>query len=183
MMFMPAKKNTISSKKISENNWWSYWIDKYVLPNNKEGEYHYVHTAGSAFIVPMIDDGHILLLKQFRYLTDSVSLEFSGGGMREGQKPDEIARKELIEETGYDGELEYVGSFNPYIGITTEFCHAYIARNLKKSDEFDKDESEEFEVVKMSVIEVEEKIISNEIFNGMSLAIWALVRQKLFSRK
>ena len=179
---MAVEKNTISSKKIFENDWWSYWIDKYLMPNGKEGEYHYVHTAGSAFIVPMIDDEHILLLKQFRYLTDKVSLEFPGGGIKEGEKSEEIARKELIEETGYDGELEYVGSFNPFIGVTTEFCHAFIARNLKKSDEFEKDDSEEFEVVKLSVKEVDEKIISNEIFNGMSLAIWALVRSKLFSQ-
>jgi ADP-ribose pyrophosphatase len=149
------------------------------MPNGKEGEYHYIKTAGSAFIVPMIDDEHILLLKQFRYLTDRISLEFPGGGMKEGQKPEEIARKELIEETGYDGDLEYVGSFNPYIGITTEFCYVYIARNLKKSDEFSKDESEDFEVVKLSINEVEEKMKSNEIFNGMSLAMWALVRNKV----
>ena len=102
--------------------------------------------------------------------------------MKEGDKPEEIARKELIEETGYDGELEFIGSFNPFIGVTTEFCHAFIARKLKKSDEFEKDDSEEFEVVKLSVKEVEEKIITNEIFNGMSLAIWALVRSKLFSQ-
>ena len=63
---MAAEKNTISSNKIFENDWWSYWIDKYLMPNGKEGEYHYVHTYGSAFIVPMIDDEHILLLKQFQ---------------------------------------------------------------------------------------------------------------------
>ncbi|RPI16988.1 MAG: NUDIX hydrolase [Ignavibacteriae bacterium] len=176
---MNGKKNTISSEKKFENNWWSYWIDNYIMPNGKKGEYHYVHTGGSTFIVPLIDEEHVLMLKQFRYLTDRVSLEFPGGGIKEGQDPKEIARKELIEEIKYDAELEYAGSFNPYIGVTTEFCHVFIARNLRESVEFPQDDSEEFEVVKLSLQEVEEKVISNEIFNGMSLAIWALVRSKL----
>lgn len=176
---MINKKNKLSSEKKFENNWWSYWIDKYIMPNGNEGEYHYCHTEGSAFTVPLLDDEHVLMLKQYRYLTGRISLEFPGGGIREGQNRDDIARKELIEETGYEGDFEFIGSFNPFIGATDEFCHVYIARNLKENNEFFKDDSEDLEVVKIRLDELDDKISSNEIFNGMTMAMWSMVRKKL----
>ena len=168
----------LSTKIKHKNNWWNYQIDRYIFPTGKEGEYHYVHTAGSAFIIPILDDGKILLVKQYRYLNDSISLEFPGGGIKEGQKPEDIARKELIEETGFKGDLEKVGKFNPYNGITDEICHVFIARNLKQSTEETKDESEEFEIVNLSVEEMEEQIRTNEIYDGMTMASWTLAKDR-----
>ena len=169
----------LSTKIKHKNDWWSYQIDRYVFPTGKEGEYHYVHTAGSAFIIPVLDDGKILLVKQYRCLNDRISLEFSGGGIKEGQKPEDVARKELIEETGFKGDLEKVGIFNPYNGITDEICHVFIARNLKPSTEETKDEFEEFEIVNLSVAEIEEEIRTNEIYDGMTMASWALAKDHL----
>ncbi len=154
-------------------------MDKYILPNGKEAEYHFVHTPGSVFIIPICDDGKIMMIKQYRYLNDRVSLELPGGGMKEGIDRDECAHNELIEETGCDGELEYIGYFNPYSGITDELCHVYIARKLLPSKRSLPDESEEFEVLRLSRDEVEYKIITNEIFNGMTMASWAMGEGKI----
>jgi ADP-ribose pyrophosphatase len=173
------KGKKLESKILFENPWWTYCTDKYILPNEDIGEYHYVHTDGSAFIIPVMDDGKILLVNQYRYLNDRFSIEFPGGGIKAGQNPDEISRKELIEETGFDGKFEKAGIFNPYNGITDEICHVYIARNLIRSDEFSKDDSEEFEICFFSVNEVDEKIKSNEIYDGMTMAAWALARHRL----
>ena len=171
-------------KKISgsvkfTNKWWDYVIDKYFLPNGKEGEYHYVHTPGSVFIIPVCDDGKIIMIRQYRYLNDRVSLELPGGGIKTGLSKEECAHNELIEETGFDGELEYVGFFNPYSGITDELCHVFIARKLLPSKKSLPDESEEIEVLHLTRVEVESKIQSNEIFNGMTMASWALGKSKL----
>jgi len=170
-------------KKISEeikfkNPWWSYKVDKYFFPNGKEGEYHYCYTDGSAFIIPVLPNGKILLVNQYRYLNDRFSIEFPGGGIKENQLPDDIARKELIEETGYEGELEKIGIFNPYNGVTNEICHVYIAQNLKPSNQFVKDEGEEFEFIELNAEEIDSMIASNEIYDGMTMAAWALARRK-----
>jgi ADP-ribose pyrophosphatase len=170
---------TLSSIVKFKNPWWTYKVDKYILPNGNEGEYHYVYTGGSVFIIPVLDDGRLLMVRQYRYLNSRFSLEFPGGGVMEGENPDEIARKELIEETGYDGELEKVGIFNPFCGVTNEYCHVYIARNLKPSSDEKHDDSEEFEVHYLSIAEFEEKIHTNEIFSGMSMASWASAKGKL----
>jgi len=169
----------LSSEIKFTNKWWSYKVDKYLFPNGKEGEYHYAFTFGSVFVVPVTAQGKILMVKQYRYLNDRTSIEFPGGGVKKKDNYDFEARKELIEETGFDGELKYIGEFNPYNGVTNEMCKVYTAKKLKPSDEFRKDESEEFELGFYTADEIENMIYTNEIYDGMTLATWALVRRKL----
>lgn len=177
MPLKPWKK--ISSEIKLKNPWWTYMHDKCVLPDGKPYEYHYVHTAGSSFIIPIKDNGKIILVNQYRYLNERFSIEFPGGGIKEGQLPEQVARKELIEETGMDGEFEKAGFFNPYNGIADEICHVFIARSLKPSNSEIKDDSEEFELLELSVEEIEEKIRNNEIYDGMTMAAWAIAKSNL----
>ena len=169
----------LSTETIFKNDWWSYKIDKYTLPNGTLGEYHYAFTFGSVFIIPVNDKGKILMVKQYRYLNDRFSIEFPGGGVKKENNHDFEAEKELIEETGFEGELKYAGAFNPYNGVTNEICKVYIARNLKPSSEYKKDESEEFIVYEFTAEEIEQMIMNNEIYDGMTLASWALVKNKI----
>ena len=174
-----GKWKKISTEVVLTNPWWTYKIDDYYFPNGNKGKYYYAFTYGSVFIVPVTDNGKILMVNQYRYLNDRFSIEFPGGGIKKGEEPLFSARKELIEETGFDGEIEKIGFHNPFNGVTNEICQVYIARNLKPSNEFIKDDSEEFELGEYTADEIEEMILSNEIYDGMSLATWALVRRKL----
>jgi ADP-ribose pyrophosphatase len=177
---MELKKwNKLSTEVKFTNNWWSYKVDKYTLPNGAPGEYHYAYTHGSVFIVPVTGEGKLLLVKQYRYLNDRFSLEFPGGGVKSENDHENQAYKELIEETGFQGDLEYVGMFNPYNGVTNEICKVYIARNLTPSSAYKKDDSEEFEIYEFTPAELEKMVISNEIYDGMTLASWALVKDKI----
>jgi ADP-ribose pyrophosphatase len=174
---MPLKKWIhISTKSLFKNPWWEYLLDECRIPNGKQYEYHYVHTGGSAMVIPFTKDGNIIMVKQYRYLNRHFSIEFPAGGMKPGQDPTAIARKELIEETGFDGKLENIGFFNPYNGVTDEICHVFIARELFTSDRETKDEQEEFEILEFTPSEIEQKVTSNEINDGMSLASWTLAR-------
>ena len=173
----------ISSEVKFKNPWWAYMNDKCKLHNGKDYEYHYVHTAGSSFIIPIKDNGKIILVNQYRYLNDRFSIEFPGGGIKEGQTPEEVARKELIEETGFDGDLENVGYFNPYNGITNEICNVFIARNLIPSNQETKDDSEEYEMLELSPEEIDEKIRTNEIYDGMSMAAWGIGKYHITDSK
>jgi len=157
--------------------------DKCKLHNGKDYEYHYVHTEGSSFILPVRDNGKIIMVNQYRYLNERFSIEFPGGGIKKGQSPEQVARKELIEETGFDGELAKAGYFNPYNGIADEICHVFIARNLEPSDSETKDDSEEFELVELTPDEIDEKILSNEIYDGMTMAAWAIAKNHLTNKK
>jgi ADP-ribose pyrophosphatase len=129
-------------------------------------------------IVPVTNDGKLILVKQYRYLWDRDSIEFPCGGVKKGKSHEEMAIIELGEETGYrSDDIERIGEFNPYNGVTNEVGVVFIARNLEPSDS-KPDETEEFETVQCTPSELDEKIRMHEIWDGMTLACWMMVRNR-----
>jgi ADP-ribose pyrophosphatase len=170
---------TLSSSIRFKNPWWTYKMDRFALPSGKEGEYHYVHTNGSSCVVPVLDDGRIMMVKQYRHLARRDSIEFPCGAVKDDSTYDETAAYELTEETGYEAdEMVRVGRFNPYNGVTDEMCQVYIARQLRHVGARP-DETEEFEFVPMRTDEIEARILDGTIWDGMSIAAWMLVRGTL----
>ncbi len=166
----------IAEETLFRNPWWTYRRDDVTLPNGKPGEYHYVHTNGSSLIIPVMADGQILTVNQYRYLARRESIEFPCGAVKDGADYETTARHELAEETGYEaGTLEIVGEFNPYNGVTDEICRVHIARNLRHVGS-SPDETEEFELVPLSAGEIDAKISSGEIWDGMTIAAWQIAR-------
>jgi ADP-ribose pyrophosphatase len=168
----------LSGEVLFKNNWWEYKRDEVELPTRKKGEYHYVFTNGSSMVVPMMDDGRVLMVRQYRYLNDRESIEFPCGSVKDGSSHDETAWHELAEETGYSaGRLFMVGEFNPYNGVTPEMCHVYIARNLQHVGGTP-DETEEFELLPLTAEEIEGRIRAGDIWDGMTIAAWSIVKSK-----
>ncbi len=171
----------ISSVLFAKNKFWSYFIDEYTIGETYKGEYHYVHTPGSTLVIPIGNDGKILLIRQYRYLNDLFGIEFPCGGIYAGLAPAENALKELREETGFTAEkLIPVGKFTPFTGASDEFCSVFIAKRLIFSP-LKPDETEQIELLWFSYDEVEELIEKNEINDGLSLAAWALAKVALRS--
>jgi ADP-ribose pyrophosphatase len=163
------------------NPWWTYRRDDVILPGGKQGEYHYVHVDGSSLIVPRLPDGRIILVRQYRYLGGTTSLEFPCGSVKPGSSYDETAVHELAEETGYESaDLCCIGTFNPYNGVTDEMCRVFLADNLRPVPQTP-DETEEFEQVTMAPAEIDAGIASGEIWDGMTMAAWTLARPRLVS--
>lgn len=180
-MTLPAWSR-ISRIERFKNAWWTYLLDEYKLPSGKRGEYHFVHTLGSSMVVPVLPDGKLLLVNQYRYLLDRESIEFPCGSVKEGSNHDRTAWEELAEETGYSAKtLLQVGEFNPYNGVTDEICRVYIARDLQFVGA-DPDETEEFELVQLSPEELERKIAGGTVWDGMTIAAWGIGRQKAGAR-
>ena len=103
-------------------------MDCFEIPNGFSGEYHYVHTNGSSMVIPITEEGKIILVNQFRYLCNRESIEFPCGSVKEGRSYLETAHSELEEETGYRANLmKIVGEFNPYNGVTSEICKIFLA--------------------------------------------------------
>ena len=177
---MPLRRwKKLTERIVLRNPWWTYKLDTYELPSGKQGEYNYVHTNGSAMVIPVMSDGRVLMVNQYRYLAEKESLEFPCGSVKDGSTYDETAWHELAEETGYSSNRFFLaGEFNPYNGVTNEMCHVYIARELYPVAG-KPDETEEFELVPLTADEIGERIRSGMIWDGMSIAAWAIVKSKV----
>jgi len=170
---------TLTSKILHKNPWWTYKLDAFETPKGYKGEYHYVHTEGASMVIPVLEEGKVVLLTQYRYLRDMPSLEFPCGGVKEGHTYEETADLELAEEVGFKAKhKELIGEFNPYNGVTDEVCRVYLAKGLERI-ESKPDETEEFEEMHLTPGEVDLKIERGEIWDGMTLAAWAIVRSRL----
>jgi ADP-ribose pyrophosphatase len=166
----------LATELIHANPWWEYRHDRYTFPNGSEGDFYYAHTKGAVFVIPQFDDGSLLLLRQFRYLNQRESLEFVGGGMKEGLTHEQAAHEELLEEAGLvANELIPLGWFNPMNGLSDEECYVFLAQGLKQQAARP-EASEEFEPVRMATIDIDRLIAAGEIWDGMTLAAYSLFR-------
>ena len=128
-------------------------------------------------IIPVTDNGKIIMVNQYRYLCNRESVEFPCGGVKQGMSYEAMAHLELEEETGFSStNLSPVAEFNPYNGVTDEICTVFVARDLVKTASVP-DATEEFELLYYTPDEIDTCIGKKMIWDGMTLAAWMLVRK------
>lgn len=173
------KWKKLSTEVVHKNPWWECWHDRFRLPNGKEGDYYYMHVSGVSVAIPILGDGRIILVREYRYIFDQDCIEFPSGGREEGDDFEKTTREELEQEAGYmAGKLELVGQFTPYRGLSDEWGKVYIAADLKKTKNR-LEETEEIEVLFKTPEEIDAMIESNEIWDGETLAAWCLARKRV----
>ena len=171
---MLKRLKKISSSVKHSNPFWEYMFDEYTMPDGNIGEYHFVETNDSTMIIPKLSNNTFLFIRQYRYLNQRESIEFPGGGIKEGNSALQNASEELKEETGYESNNIYsIGSFNPFNGVTNEICHVFLAEDLVQTEP-DPDDSEEFELIELNEKEIFKYIKTGELWDGMTLASWML---------
>ncbi|MCX7929950.1 MAG: NUDIX hydrolase [Chlorobi bacterium] len=164
-----------ASTTVANNPYWEYRLDTYQLRDGTKHPYHYVHTRGSVMVVPITESRQFVMVRQYRYLWQRESIEFPGGGIPDGGNADLQARHELQEEAGFlASDLEHIGAFNPMNGVTDECCNVYLARRLTPTAKAT-DPVEETDVVLLDSDELRARIADGTIWDGMTLAAWALL--------
>ena len=133
----PTKSNLILDGKMLKVS-----IDDLVLPNNQACQFEIVRHPGAAVIVPVDAQGHVTLVRQYRYVCDTWLLEVPAGKLDPGEAPETCAKRELLEETGLvAGKLTSLGSIYPTPGFCDEKLWIYLARDLtQESQNLDADE-------------------------------------------
>ncbi|MBT3817032.1 MAG: NUDIX hydrolase [Candidatus Magasanikbacteria bacterium] len=179
---MPKRLKKVSEEVLHENPWYIYKHDTYIKPNDEIGDYYYSELRGSAIIIPLLEDGSVLMTVQYRYLSDKQSIEFPAGGIKKTQDPLGAAKAELFEETGWVAtNFVKVATMEPSIGFSKDKTHVFIA-TLAEEHEQHLDDTEEIELLYRKPHEIEEMIRRNDIWDGMTLAAWSLARHHIFNR-
>jgi ADP-ribose pyrophosphatase len=105
--------------------------DKVKLPDGASARREFVVHPGAVLVVPVLDDGRLVLERQFRYPVRRVMLEFPAGKLDAGESPLACGKRELEEEAGYTAaNWKELGTIHPQIGYSTEFIEMYEATGL-----------------------------------------------------
>lgn len=106
--------------------------DEVSLPDGSSALREYVVHPGAAIILPLFDDGSVLLERQFRYPLGQHFYELPAGKLEQDEAPIETAKRELLEETGYAAaEWRELGHLHPCIGYSDERIDFFLARKLE----------------------------------------------------
>ncbi len=142
-----------------------------------------VHNGG-AVVVPVKDDGKIIMVTQFRYPFQKVMMELPAGKLDKDEDPYSCAVRELEEETGYKAEkIEKLSAISTTPGFCTEILHIYIAQNLTEGSHNREEGEHGMEVFEFTFDELDKKIIVGEIIDAKSICGIYLAKQYLNSKK
>jgi ADP-ribose pyrophosphatase len=138
-----------------------------------ETDYYTVRHPGAVVILPLTNDGELLILRQYRHTIKQWIYEFPAGTLDPHEQPETCAHRELQEETGFKAaSLQPLGHIFPAPGFCDEVQYGFIATGLTPSSgELDDDEF--LEVLHMTQEEFSQKIKSQEIIDAKTLAFYA----------
>ncbi|MBE5957799.1 MAG: NUDIX hydrolase [Lachnospiraceae bacterium] len=145
--------------------------DFITTPEGHNVEFDFIGHKGAAAVIPVMDDGSILLVEQWRNSIDRFTLEIPAGGrdtVNENSK--DCASRELEEETGYKSkDIEFLQTIVPVAAYSEEKIDVYVARNLIPSKQ-NLDEDEFINVRRFSVKELVDMVLSNKIQDSKTAA-------------
>ena len=132
----------VHSESVYEGSFLKARRDTVRLPDGATAQREYIVHPGAVVIIPMLDDGSVLMERQFRYPVGRVMTEFPAGKLDPGEDPLVCGKRELLEETGYTArEWACAGALHLAIAYSTEIIHIFFARGLSAgARQLDQDE-------------------------------------------
>lgn len=147
------------------------YTDHMEFANGNKAEWDFIGHKGAAAVVPVTEDGRIIMVRQYRNALDRYTLEIPAGALDYVGEPGiRCAARELEEETGYrSDDLEWLITIRTTVAFCNEKIEVYAARNLQQSHQH-LDEDEYVDVETYTVEELKEKIFGGEIEDSKTIA-------------
>jgi ADP-ribose pyrophosphatase len=149
-------ETTVSSEQVYDGYFFHVFHDRVTLPDGAMAVREHMKHPGAVMVMPVFDNGDVLVERQYRYPLRQIFVEFPAGKKDEGEEPLQTGQRELLEETGYTAaEWEHVTDIHNAIAYCDEVIHFYIARGLTKQSEQALDHHEFLQVMRVPFVELE----------------------------
>jgi ADP-ribose pyrophosphatase len=171
---MPQER-VLKSRAIFEGKIVNLRVDTVTLGGEETYEREIILHHGAVALVPLDENGDVILVRQYRAGAERELLELPAGGLESGEECEECARRELQEETGFYPEtLEELGRFWVAASYTTEAITIYLAGGLRPSP-LPPDQDERIAIVRMPFAEALQAALSNQIKDSKTIIglVWA----------
>ncbi len=174
------KWKKISSSLALPEPWFRVRKDEVELASGKVIDDYFVWESPTiATMVPVTSDGKFVLCEQYRYAVDKIMYQFPAGGVGKNESPEEAARRELEEETGYvASDVEFLGDSAAYPTKLSGWHHLYLAKDVQPTGIKQDDENEPSRVILKTPEELWAMINGNEfqVADSLVAALLALKR-------
>ena len=171
----------INSKIVYKGNFLDVRKDNVTLPNGKNSTREWINHPGAVVVVPILPNGEIALIRQFRYAMGSEFIELPAGKLDKGEKPYNCAKRELEEEIGFKAKkLNFIAMIHPAIGFANEHMSVFLASDLIQTQE-NRDIDEFLELMPTSLNDALELVWSNKITDVKTI-IGILWYQRIFNK-
>lgn len=177
------EEKTIHTEVLFEGKVISLRVEDVKLPDGQTAKRELVKHPGAVAILPITDDGQLILVKQYRKALERTLVEIPAGKIEQGEAPEVTAVRELEEETGFAAkELTFIQSFATSPGFADEIIHFYVARQLTKVENpLAGDEDEFIDVIIVTMKEAENMILNGDIFDAKTVVAIHVAKNLLSS--
>lgn len=168
---MADKVERIRRELAYEGHIVKFYTDYVKISNGNVAKWDFIEHKGAAAVVPVTNDGKLLMVKQYRNALDRYTIEIPAGGRDTAKEPMiDCASRELEEETGYRSEkLEFLISLRTTVAFCNEQIDIFVARDLIPGKQ-NLDEDESIDIQAFTVEELCEKIYCSEIQDGKTVS-------------
>ena len=146
-------------------------VDKIIYDSGNEDIREVILHNGGAVVLPVTNDGKIVLVNQYRYPFDEFMYELPAGKLEQNEDPKECATRELTEETGYTSDkISFLGKIYTSPGFCNEILYIYLAENLVPGDH-DREEGEDgMEVYELTMAEIDTMLAEGKIVDAKTIS-------------
>lgn len=170
---MVKKEKKIGSTEIFKGKILNLFVDDVELPNGHKSTRELIRHCRASVIMTILDNGNLLIEKQYRYPFDEIIYEFPAGKCDLNEDPKDTAIRELKEETGYiASDITFLGKIYPSCAYTDEIIYCYLVKNPAKAQR-KLDEDEFVDVYEISYDELKSLINDEKLYDAKTLACFA----------
>ena len=175
----------ISSKYLVRENWATLRVDTCRTPDGTIiPDYYVLEYPDWVNVIALTEDNQVILVRQYRHAAGEEVLEIPGGVIEKDEIPEDAARRELLEETGYEfAGIEFLSVLYANPATATNKTHCFLATGGRKTSEQNLDKGEEIIIELVSLEELKQLVLNNEFGQALHTSgiFYALLKLSLIS--